>query len=399
MNEQQVEKASHIASLIVRNMQDNLTNEERHELQTWLQEGSNNFLLFEELMDEDKLGEALDELHAIDHHIAFEKLSQKIFEQQIPVKRHTSGIWWYMVAAVLLLIAGGITYLSINKKEKAPAIVVSAKKKDPAIQPDSKKALLILADGSTIVLNEMNNGVIAQQGNISVKKNRNGRLEYKLSGKPPATTLYNTIQTPRGGEYQLVLDDGTSIWLNSASTLRFPIHFNNQERHVALSGEGYFEVSHATDHKKTFIVDAGNMEVQAMGTSFNISAYKEDHTTQTTVVEGTVKVKRDHKDHLLSPGKKLITHHDSTVTIEDADIKQETAWKNGEFVFRNTPLQIVMNELTRWYDMDVVYKQPVPSLHFSGEIPRESDIVNVLQMLEYTGGVQFSISNRTITVF
>jgi ferric-dicitrate binding protein FerR (iron transport regulator) len=157
-------------------------------------------------------------------------------------------------------------------------------------------------------------------------------------------------------------------------------------------------MSPTTHKKKSFIVSVDNMEVQAVGTSFNISAYKEDNSTQTTVVEGLVKVSRHNQDHLLQPGKKLVTH-DSTVAIENADINQATAWKNGEFVFHNTSLQMVMNELARWYDMEVIYQQPVPSLHFSGEIERESDITKVLQMLEFTGGVKFKITGRVIKVF
>jgi ferric-dicitrate binding protein FerR (iron transport regulator) len=404
MNEQQVGKASRIASLIVRNMQDNLTTDERHELNAWLQEDGENFLLYEELMDDDKLGEALDQLHAINAESAYEKLYQKLFTGT-PYKR-TYKLWWYMVAAVILLVAGGITYFSMNNKTIKPApaeAVVVAQKMAPGTLPDSKKAILTLANGENVVLNEMNNGDIAQQGTITVHKTRNGQLQYKVSAEQTSNTIsYNTLHTPRGGEYQVVLDDGTRIWLNSASTLTFPIYFNKEERRVQLTGEAYFEVasslSATTGKKKPFIVGVDNMEVQAVGTSFNISAYKEDNSTQTTVVEGLVKVSRHNQDHLLQPGKKLVTH-DSTVAIENADINQATAWKNGEFVFHNTSLQMVMNELARWYDMEVIYQQPVPSLHFSGEIERESDITKVLQMLEFTGGVKFKITGRVIKVF
>ena len=408
MNEQQVGKASRIASLIVGNMQHNLTSEERQELDAWLKEGGENFLLYEELMDEEKLGEALDEMHAIDQESAYAKLSQRILSNEPSPKRIT--IWWYMVAAALLIIAGGITYMYINKNSKPAAtpMVVIASKKPPGLQPDSKKALLLLNDGSAISLNEMNNGFVVQQGNVTVNKKRNGELEYVITGNADNnSTNYNTIQTPRGSEYKVVLNDGTRIWLNAASTLRFPIHFSNDLRKVQLTGEAYFEVAHMTSphspsgeggvKKIPFIVGVDNMEVQAIGTSFNISAYKEDSNTQTTVVEGLVKVSRKHKDHLLSPGKKLVAN-DTSIAIEDADVKTETGWRTGDFVFHNSSLQIVMNELARWYDMDVVYEQPAPSLHFTGEIPRDAAINKVLEMLEYTGGVHFTINNRVIKV-
>jgi ferric-dicitrate binding protein FerR (iron transport regulator) len=170
---------------------------------------------------------------------------------------------------------------------------------------------------------------------------------------------------------------------------------------VVLTGEAYFEVAKAidpkTNNRKSFIVTVDNMEVQAIGTAFNISAYKEDNNSQTTVVEGLVKVSRKNKFSMLKPGKKLIAA-DTTFSIIDADIKQEIAWKNGEFVFHNTSLKMVMNELARWYDMEIEYAPGVPSLHFSGEVQRESNIAKVLEMLEYTGGVTFTISNRIITV-
>ena len=402
MNEQQIEKVSHIASLIVGEMQDKLTADQRQELNAWLQEHGDNFLLYEELMDDDKLGNDLNELYTYDHNQAYEKIAQQIYPPAITRKRLYFRIGWYMVAAVLLLVAGGIIYVSLNKAEKPkPRSAVVAQKKSPGVLPDSKKAVLILADGSTIALSEMNNGDIAQQGNVIIHKNQNGQLEYKVTGAPATSNSFNTLRTPRGGEYQVVLEDGTRVWLNSASTLQFPVHFNTNERRVVLTGEAYFEVAAVlapnTGHKKSFIVTVDNMEVQAIGTSFNISAYKEDDRSQTTVVEGLVKVNRNNKTNLLTPGKKLVAS-DTAVTVEEADIKQEIAWKNGEFVFRNTSLKMVMNELARWYDIDVVYEPGVPSLHFSGEVQRVSDIKKVLEMLEYTGGVSFTISKRIITV-
>lgn len=401
MNEQHIEKASYIATLILGDLKDRLTPAERQELETWLQENDDNYRLYEELTDQDKLVNDLNELKTFDPQQAYERLSQKIFTHEPPGKRLYFRIWWYMVAAVVVLVAAGISYFALNKTEKqAPQAAVIAQKKAPGSTPDSRKAVLILADGSTIPLNEMNDGALAQQGNVLVQKKRNGVLEYKLTGAEANTASFNTIRTPRGGEYQVILDDGTRIWLNSASTLQFPVHFNNNDRRVTLTGEAYFEVESAlmpTGQKRPFIVSVDNMEVQAVGTAFNISAYKEDDRSQTTVVEGLVKVNRNNKSNMLTPGKKLIAK-DNKVTVEDADIKQEIAWKNGNFVFHNTSLTMVMNELARWYNMDVAYDTGVPSLHFSGEVERATGIKNVLQMLEYTGGVTFTISNRIITV-
>ncbi|WP_207514255.1 FecR family protein [Longitalea luteola] len=405
MNEQQIDKVTQIASLIVGNMQERLTPAEQQQLDTWLQEDDENPLLFQQLMDAELLTHDLNEMNSYDHNQAFEKLTHQILLNEVSGKRVYFRIWWYMVAALLVLVAGGIAYFSLNKhknKTATPVSAVVAQKKAAGDLPDTKKAVLILADGSTITLSEISNGSIARQGNVMIQKNQNGQLEYKLSAATANTTGYNTLRTPRGGEYQLILDDGTKIWLNSASTLQFPVHFNSDERRVVLTGEGYFEVQSSVipnsgGRKRSFIVSVDNMEVQAIGTSFNISAYKEDNRSQTTVVEGLVQVNRNNKTNLLSPGKKLIAQ-DTAVTVEDVDVKQEIAWTHGEFVFRNTSLKMVMNELTRWYDMDVTYDPGVPSLHFSGEVQRASDIRSVLHMLEYTGGVTFTINKRLITV-
>jgi ferric-dicitrate binding protein FerR (iron transport regulator) len=403
MNEQHIEKISHIASLIVGDMQDKLSTGQRQELNAWLQENGDNYLLYEELMDQEKLGNDLNELHKYDHNLAYEKLSQRLLLRENTGRKVYFRIWWYTAAALLLLVAGGIAYFALNKPQKTilPQSTIVAQKKSPGAQADTKKGVLILADGSSIPLSEINNGNIAQQGHVIIRKNQNGLLEYKSSGVANSVAGSNILRTPRGGEYQVVLEDGTKIWLNSASTLQFPVHFNSNDRRVTLTGEAYFEIAKAvtpeTNHKKSFIVSVDNMEVEAIGTAFNISAYKEDDRSQTTVVEGLVQVNRNNKISRLQPGKKLVAS-DSTVIIEDADIKQETAWKNGEFVFRNTSLKMVMNELARWYDMDVAYAPGVPSLHFSGEVQREATINKVLEMLEYTGGVTFTIAKRVITV-
>lgn len=412
MNEQQVGKASRIAALIVGNMQDKLSTDERQELNTWLQEDGENFLLYEELMDEDKLGASLDELYTIDPDMAYERLSQKLFiTEEVPAvaavpapKRLSPKLWWYMAAAMLLLVGGGITYVALNKNSQpapAPAIQVLAQHKQPGAQPDSKKATLTLADGSVVVLNDMNNGSIAKQGNTEVIKNQNGIVQYTTTQQTTGKDTYNMLTTPAGGQYRVILEDGTSIWLNAASTLRYPVHFTTDDRRVYLTGEAYFEVasqkSPTTGRKKTFVVSAGNMEMEAIGTAFNVSAYKEDNSTQTTVLEGLVKVNAYHTSHFLEPGKKLVAR-DSTLQVEDADTKLETAWKNDEFVFHNTSLPMVMNELARWYNVTIEYKQPVPSLHFSGEIERQVSIDRVLQMLSYTGGVKFAVHDNKVTV-
>jgi transmembrane sensor len=404
MNEQLVGKASHIATLIIRHMQDSITDDERTELESWLREDGENYLLYEELMDDEKLGRALDEMHSVDYDAAYEQLSQKLNLPPRAHKRKTHLIWWYMAAALLVLTAGGILYFFLYTPTRSiPTPLVTAQQKPPGAAPDSQKATLTLADKTVIVLSQVNNGPIATQGNSQVQKKNNGEIAYSYStGSHDFEDAYNTIQTPPGATYQVMLEDGSRIWLNAASTLQFPVHFKGDERRVTLIGEAYFEIAAAqstkTGNKKTFLVHADDMDVQALGTSFNISAYKEDQQTNATVVEGLVKVNSRNTDQLLPPGKKLVAKGD-TISIIDADVKQEIAWKNGQFVFRNTSLQNVMNELARWYNVTVEYKEPMPPLHFSGEIQRQATVERALEMLELTGGVYFKVEGSVVNVY
>lgn len=402
MNESQIGKASHIASLIIRHMQNKLPDEEWAELENWLQEDGENYLLYEELMDEEKLGAAMDMLYTIDPEEAYERLSQKLALHREAPKRNAQKIWWYM-AAVLLVLATGVIWLmnSDARPSTMPPPLVTAQQKRAGTKPDNEKAVLILADNTSILLDAILNGTVARQGNSLVTKKKQGELQYAFTGRDKFDIAYNTIQTPRGGEYSIVLDDGTKIWLNAASSLRFPVHFTGNERRVQLTGEAYFEVaSHVsaeTGRKNPFVVQVDDMNIHAIGTAFNITAYKEDEQTRATVIEGLVKVNSRQKEQLLQPGKKMVVQN-SSVTVEDADIQQETAWKNGRFLFRNTSLQAVMNELARWYDVTIVYEKPVPSLHFNGEIRRQATICHVLEMLETAGGIQFSLKGHIVRV-
>lgn len=209
--------------------------------------------------------------------------------------------------------------------------------------------------------------------------------------------MYNTVSTPKGGEYQLTLPDGTKVWLNSMSTLKFPVVFAGNERKVELTGEAYFEV--AKDKTKPFFVQAKDTKVQVLGTHFNISAFADETEVRTTLLEGSVKVDRGMKTIVLVPGQEA-SASDSKVgfTVREADLEKVMAWKNGYFVFRDEPLESLMKRISRWYNIEVDYKGDMGSNTFGGKFSKNSTLSELLRSLELTGTVKFKTQERRVTV-
>jgi ferric-dicitrate binding protein FerR (iron transport regulator) len=212
-----------------------------------------------------------------------------------------------------------------------------------------------------------------------------------------AKESFHTLVTPRGGQYQLLLPDGSKVWLNAASSVRFPTSFSGKERHVELTGEAYFEI--AKDASRPFRVDApGGMQVEVLGTHFNIMSYTDENAINTTLLEGSVKVREGSVSSLLRPGEQASLNKASDgISVSNADVDETIAWKNGLFRFEGATIEAVMKQIARWYDVEVIYKGSV-SKHFRGMISRSVDISQVIKMLELTSEVHFKIDGKTITV-
>lgn len=400
MKDQQVERASRIASLIVKRMQDSLSPQEHAELEQWLSEDSENFLLYEELMDENKLGAELEELQSIDHESAYQRLSDRFFHSTPVLKNNTRRIWYFAAAALLVVSIGA--YLVWSQAKPVAATQTTAQNEDhnQTIKPGSKKATLTLADGRTIELDHSKQGIIAEDGNNTIQQSNAGNLYYSEHQKQSFGTgsiPENVLTVPRSGEYSVRLNDGTIVWLNALSTLRFPVTFKGAERRVHLSGEAYFQV--AKDAARPFVVDVESVEVRALGTEFNITAYPEDKKVSAALVQGTVSIMRDEEEHVLKPGNTAEIPDGGKIEVREADIEEITAWKNGEFVFHNTPLYNLMNQLARWYDLDVSYPDGIPAINFTGGLQRDDGFFRVINFLELTGEVKFDIEGRKVLVY
>ncbi len=304
-------------------------------------------------------------------------------------------------AAILLLLAVGITVSRLlHKKEDRKSLAIHP----TDLPPGGNKAVLTLADGSKIVLDDTKRGKIAKQQNVVIDKTQSGQLVYtvddaiKNAGKPVAANLiaFNTIATPRGGQYEVVLPDGTKVWLNAASSLKYPTTFTGSERRVELTGEAYFEV--AKNAARPFFVTASGQTVEVLGTHFNINSYFDEKAIKTTLLEGSIKVSDGKNKAVIKPGQQsIIQFINNSIIIRDADTEEAIAWKNGKFLFNYTDLQTIMRQLSRWYDVDVEYQGTIAPKHYSGHISRNVPVSQIFQVLK-TSGINFTISGRKIIV-
>jgi ferric-dicitrate binding protein FerR (iron transport regulator) len=312
-------------------------------------------------------------------------------------KRHIFSWPGIAAAAVALITLGSALYFyhhKLPKQEVAPKQYVND------IKPGGNKAVLTLADGRKVTLDNAANGDIAKQAGVTITKTKDGQLVYevaKVNEDPDAPNSLNTITTPKGGQYQISLPDGSNVWLNAASSLRYPLRFNKKERKVELTGEAYFEVSH--NPAIPFKVKTNTQEVEVLGTHFNISSYQDDENIKTTLLEGSVKVSQiqSKASKLLKPGQQAIVTN--TINITNVDPEQAIAWKENLFMFNEDNLDHIMRMIARWYNVDVVFNDDsLKTELYSGSVSKFVNVSHVLKKLELLGGIQFTVEDRTIKI-
>ena len=305
---------------------------------------------------------------------------------------------WSVAAILLLTFTAGAFWL-LHKKQPKPLATHTTAPPPAAILPGSNQAILTLANGSQVTLNDAQKGVLGRQGNTRIIKLDNGKLAYdaghgEIAGQQ--ASLYNTIATPRGGQYQVTLPDGTKVWLNAASSLRFPTAFSGNTREVQLNGEAYFEVT--PDKTKPFLVQAGSTRTLVIGTHFNIMAYDDEAAIRTTLLEGAVRMDKGTQSTVLQPGQQGdLEIIGDKLTTKTVNTKAVIAWKDGYYYFDRTPVQSVMRQIARWYNVDIEYRGPIPHDEIVGKIPRTAYVADVLHIMELIG-IHFSIEGRKIIV-
>lgn len=328
--------------------------------------------------------------------------SDQIFDRVIamPQKKIRKNTLWKPIAAAasILVVAALSLYLYTNSTLNRQKRSVSYASH---IKPGDNKAYLTLANGKKIVLSDAKNGTLVAQNGIQITKTNDGQLVYTVTGNNNSTSSdYNTIETPKGGQYQVRLPDGTNVWLNAASSLKYPSAFKGSERKVELSGEAYFEVT--KNRKMPFRVITNNQIVEVLGTHFNVNSYLDEPDTKTTLLEGSVRVKRSHSTSsvVINPGQqaRLKQNENDGINVIAADMEEVMAWKNNYFRFNNENIESVMRKISRWYNVDIEYKGAISDEEFNGIVSRTKNITQVLEMLEDTKSIHFKIEGRRIVV-
>ncbi len=340
-----------------------------------------------------------------------DSLDEKMYNRLIdgldldePVQRNRRGLFRKLSIAATLIIAAAVSLYFYTGTEKIEPEYFTEIGVKNDIAPGDNKAILTLADGSRISLDDAAKGFVASQGNTSITKTEDGQIVYRKNGEGiksiTGSSVANTIQTPKGGRYTISLPDGSKVWLNSASTLTYPTTFALSERKVKLIGEAYFEI--AKNKKVPFRVESNNQTVEVLGTHFNINSYEDEAYIKTTLLEGSVRIilnSSNPKGQLLKPGEQSLTSASrSDIKVQDTDTEKAIAWKNGYFKFKNTPIKDIMREIERWYDVELVYDGKLAPDEFTGYISNDVKISGVLKMLEESGGIKFTVKGRKLKV-
>lgn len=392
--------------MMLRYLHNECTSEELKEMLDYIGKSDSNRLLLEQMYVSFKASlqnNTLPELSGWSSRVRTELLKNINTRKAIPFYKKPL----FRVAVVLLLFLSAGGYFYFRNSPKTTNDHVASERKGEVILPGGDKATLTLSDGSVIELNEAANGEVSTQGNVKVIKT-DGKIHYNHLEADSREIAYNTVTTPRGGQYIVELSDGSKVWLNAASSLRFPVSFSGASRNVELTGEGYFEIAQsksADGTKQPFYVTINTTSgkggsVEVLGTHFNIMAYDDEGEINTTLLEGAVKVNTTRNAILLKPGQQVqvnkATHQAEVLT--NIDMESVMAWKNGEFRFDNKDVKSIMKQIGRWYDVNIIYNDNIPEIELSGKIARKNDIGQLLEILEATHKVQFSIKEKNVFV-
>jgi transmembrane sensor len=402
----------HIAQLMYRHLSGTISAPEAAELDGWVNQSDDHRLLFEEVNDHEQLGSYIALMHPDEWAVIDASIAQKIREgiatkeepaRAVPAHRvHFLKTAFFRYAAAILILIGVGTYLYITDQNEKPAATTTFNPLPVQndVKPGGNKATLTLADGSKINLDSAGNGRLAQERGARIEK-RGGQVVYVPilpARERPGVVVYNTMMTPRGGQYELTLPDGSQVWLNAESSITYPTAFTGNERKVTITGEAYFEV--AKDKTKKFIVSvAGKQEVEVLGTHFNVNAYKEEPIINTTLLEGSVRIESNfvHTSLILKPGQQGQLTDRGLSLAANPDIEQVMAWKNGAFNFDKMDITVALRQIERWYDVEVIYPNGVATKRLIGGMGRDLNLSEVLKVLEGVG-VKAELKDRKLYI-
>ncbi len=397
-----------IKQLILKQLRGALTVVEQAELEEWLNRSPENSALYEEISDPGYIAASLSKMDRLHEQQVWERLTAYSAGQKEEIPNLASGEpfairplhsrrnWWAAAAAIILVLGTGGWLLLFQKPSGKALSRQEMRTKD--LPPGRNGAVLTLAGGQQIFLDSSaGKGVISRQGNTTLV-NANGQLAYNPTKGKVVEPMYNTLTTQRGNQYQLVLPDGSHVWLNAASSITYPTVFNENKREVKVSGEAYFEI--ASMPRAPFKVIVNNMEIAVLGTHFNVNAYPDEDHIETTLLEGKVQLNNGGQSVLLVPGQqaKFSPGRQGLFDIDKhVDVEKIVAWRNGMFEFDEMELPGIMRQISRWYDVDIAYETRPGNKVFGGAISKRVPLSDVLRMLE-VNGIQFRLEGSKLIV-
>ena len=380
-----------IHELILSYLREDISEEEMSRLRVWLDENERHQRLLEELRDKDVLQREIGEYVSFDTSRRWGQLKEAMED---PVRKGRSLLKvWGAVAAVVVAFVGGLLYWQMTGSPQPEVKQVAIAR----IEQGGMRAVLITETGQQVVLQGLKDTCLNITGTETLNIREDGSLKYSLSALS-SMSEWHTLRIPKGGEYKIVLDDGTEIWLNSASELKYPAHFVGNERRVQLTGEAYFQV--ARNEAAPFIVETRDMDVKVLGTSFNVSVYEDEESCHATLVEGRVEVndKVNGEKVVLTPGKQALLRG-GEMTVREVNTKLYTLWRLDRFTFASEDMEGVIRKLSRWYNVDFFFaKSSMKQKRFTGSLPKYADISQVLKMIEMTTDIKFEIKEHTIMI-
>ncbi|SFD49476.1 FecR family protein [Flavobacterium phragmitis] len=372
-----------ISELLKKYQDGTLSNEDKDKLDAWyLHKASNSNLQLNEYELED---------------------SYQLLKSKLPLQEETKVVRLWpriaVAASIAVILGTGIFYFAQPKEQK---VQVAAKPQE--IAPGGTRGVLTLSNGKQIVLSEITaKDIIAQEGEedeVTIKMNANGEITYIINPNAAGAkddNSFNTLSTPTGGQYNIILADGTKVYLNAVSSIKYPTQFNGDKRVVELEGEAYFEV--AKNKNKPFIVKSDNQSIEVLGTHFNVHSYNNESVVKTTLLEGSVAVTYKNQKTILKPGQQSdVSESFSKIKVREVDTEEAVAWKNGRFKFDNADLKTVMKQLERWYGIKVEYHGDVSDVRFSGGTFRNKNLSEVLKVLEFSN-IKFKVEGKTVIVY
>ncbi|UZR96526.1 FecR family protein [Chondrinema litorale] len=395
-----MEQQFYIAELISKRIRNSISQKEETELQNWINESTENAELFQKIISNEQLLSKLEIYQLFDQQKSWELMEEKLFKTKT-VQLQSQKYWRYAAAILLpLFLAVGVMYFYLNSTEEDALSRI-----DKVVKPGSQKATLILEDGTDVDLQgETPQENIKQRATEII--NYNNVLTYSIdtslqdssaTPKSKIELVFNQLITPVGGGYQLTLADGTEVWLNAASSLKYPIAFTDSTREVFLEGEGYFKVAH---NGKPFIVNGNSVNIGVLGTTFNVSNYEEEPLATATLVEGSIQLNTSKKQKILQPNDHAVfTKKNSDLVVNQVNTSVYTSWVDGKIEFANEDLETVMRKLARWYNFEYSFEnEQAKQFHFTGRINNTAQISSILKMLEMTTKVKFELEEETIVI-